>query len=62
MIQLTRIFNPSYVCHNMNIFCPASFAKFPLRRQTWKHLRKTLRSHENLHSFTDLGGANIDIH
>ena len=67
MIQLTIIFNPSYVCQNINIFCPVSFVKFPLHcskefSQTWKDLKKTLRSHENLRSFTDLSGANIGIH
>ena len=61
------IFNPSYVCHNMNIFWQASFAKFPWHcwtefRQSWKDLRKTLQSHENIWSLTDLSGANIGIH
>ena len=53
--------------HDMNIFWPASFVKFPWYRwtesnQSWKGLRKTLWSHENLQSLTDLSGANIGIH
>ena len=51
----------------MNIFWPASFVKFPWHywtefSQSWKDLRKTLRSHENLRSLTDLSGANIGFH
>ena len=51
----------------MNIFWPASFVKFPWHywtefSQSWKDLRKTLRSHENLWSLTDLSGANIGFH
>ena len=51
----------------MSIFWPASFVKFSWRcwtefSQSWKDLRKTLRSHENLQSLTDLSGANIGIH
>ena len=51
----------------MNIFWPASFVKFPWHywtefSQSWKDLRKTLRSHENLQSLTDLSGANIGFH
>ena len=51
----------------MNIFWPASFVKFPWHywtefSQSWKDLRKTLRSHENFWSLTDLSGANIGIH
>ena len=57
MIELTVIFNPSYICHDMNIFWPAHFwGEFS---QSWKVLRKTLRSHENLWSLADLNGANI---
>ena len=64
MIELTLIFNASYVCHYKNIFWSASFVKFPWRcwteiSQSWKDLRKTLQSHENLRSLTDLNGANI---
>ena len=59
--------NPSYVCHDMNIFCPASFVKFPWRfwteiSQYWKDLKKTLQIHENLGSLTDLSGANVGFH
>ena len=32
MTELTLIFNPSCVCHDMNIFCPGSLVKFPWRR------------------------------
>ena len=51
----------------MNIFWPASFVKFPWHywtefSQSWKDLRKTLRSHENLWSLRDLSSANIGIH
>ena len=55
-------------CHNMNIFWPASFVKFPWHCwtefiQSWKDLMKTLRSHGNLQSLTDLiNGANIGTH
>ena len=57
MIELTVIFNSSYICHDMNIFWPAHFwGEFS---QSWKVLRKTLRSHENLWSLADLNGANI---
>ena len=54
-------------CHNMNIFWSASFVKFPWHcwtefSQSWKDLRKTLRSHENLRSLTDLSDGNIGIH
>ena len=67
MIKLMHIFNPSYVCHNMNIFWPASFVNFPWPcwaefSQSWKDLRKTLRSHENRQSLTELSGTNIGIH
>ena len=53
--------------HNMNIFWPASLSKFPWNfwtefSQSWNNLRKTLRSHENLWSLTDLSGANIGFH
>ena len=34
MIEIRLIFNPSYVCHNMNIFWPAAFLQFP------QHCRK----------------------
>ena len=45
MIELTLILNPSCVCHDMNIFWPASFVTFPWRYwiefiQSWKDLRK----------------------
>ena len=67
------IFNPSYVCHDidMDIFWPAqpaSFVKFPWHywrefSQSWKDLTKTLQSHGKLQSLTDLiHGANIDTH
>ena len=67
LIELTLIFNPSYVCHNMNIFWSASFVKFPWRcwtefSQSGKEFRKTLWSHENLQSVTDISGANIGCH
>ena len=67
IISLTLIFNPSYVCHDLNIFWQASFVKFPLHcwtefSQSWKDFRKKLRSHQNLRSLTDLSGANIGIH
>ena len=48
----------------MNIFWPASFLKFPWHygtefSQSWKDLTKTLQSHGNLQSLTDLiNGAN----
>ena len=57
-----------YVCHDMKIFWPASFVKFPWYCwtefiQSWKDLMKTLRSHGNLQSLTDLiNGANIGTH
>ena len=45
-----------------SIFCKVSLA-LPNRIQpSWEDLRKTLRSHENLRSLTDLIGANIGIH
>ena len=67
------IFNPSYVCHDidMDIFWPAqpaSFVKFPWHywrefSLSWKDLTKTLQSHGKLQSLTDLiHGANIDTH
>ena len=67
MIELTLIFSPSYVCHNINIFWPARFVKFPWRcwaefSQSWKEVRKTLKSHKNLRSLTDLSGAKIGFH
>ena len=60
----------SFIClppHDMNIFWPASLSKFPWHfwtefSQSWNNLRKTLRSHENLWSLTDLSGANIGFH
>ena len=53
--------------HDMNIFWPASLSKFLWRfwtefSQSWNNLRKTLWSHENLRSLTDLSGANIGFH
>ena len=44
---INTFFNPSYICHDMNIFWPASFVKFPWCcctkfNQSWKDLRKTL--------------------
>ena len=67
MIELTVIFNPSYVCQDMIIFRPASFVKFSWRcwtefSESWKDLKKILRSHENRRSVTDLSGANIVLH
>ena len=67
MIQLMIIFNPSYVCHDMKIFWPVSFVKFPWyccteSSQSWKDFRKTLWSNENLKLLIDLSGANIGIH
>ena len=62
----------SFIClpphdMHMNIFWPASLSKFLWRfrtefSQSWNNLRKTLRSHENLWSLTDLSGANIGFH
>ena len=60
----------SFIClppHNMNFFWLASLSKFPWCfwtefTQSWNNLRKTLRSHENLWSLTDLSGANIGFH
>ena len=60
----------SFICllpHDMNIFWPPFLLKFPWRfwtefSQSWNNLRKTLRSHENLWSLTDLSGANIGFH
>ena len=51
----------------MNIFWSASFVRFPRYcgtefSQSWKYLRKTLQSYENLRSLIDLSGANIGIH
>ena len=52
----------------MNIFWSASFVKFPWYywtefSQSWKDLMKTLQSHGNLQSLTDLiNGANIGTH
>ena len=56
-----------YACHDMSSFWPASFVKFPWRYwtefiQSWKDLRKTIRSHENHWSLTDLSGANTAFH
>ena len=53
-------FNPSYVCHDMNIFWSACFVKFPWHcwtefSQSWK----TLQSHENLQPFTNLSDARL---
>ena len=66
MVSLTLIVNPSYVCHNMKIFWPASSVKLSLYcwtefSQSWKDLRKRLEGHENLESLTDLSGANFGI-
>ena len=62
----------SFIClpphdMHMNIFWPASLSKFLWRfctefSQSWNNLRKTLRSHENLCSLTDLSGSNIGFH
>ena len=60
----------SFIClppYDMNIFWPTSYSKFPWHfwtkfSQSWNNLRKTLRSHENLWSLTDLSGANIGFH
>ena len=62
-----RIFNLSYICHDMNTFWPASIVKYPWHcwtefSQSRKHLRKTLWSQENLQSLTYLSGANIGVH
>ena len=67
MIWLTLIFNPLHVCHDMNNFWPVSFVEFPWYcwtefSQFWKDLKKTLQSHENLQSLTNLSVANIGIH
>ena len=64
MTKLTLISNPSYVFHNINIFCPASFVKIPWRwwavfSQSWK---RKIWSHKNLWSLTDLSGASIGFH
>ena len=64
---------PSFIClllhdrFDMNIFWPASLAKFPWRfwtkfSKSWNNLRKTLRRDENLWSLTDLIGASIGFH
>ena len=61
-IELTLIFNHSYVCHDMNLFWPTSFVKFPRRSWTefsrcWKD---SLRSQENFWSLRLItSGANI---
>ena len=61
----------SFIClprYRMNIFCPVSFVKFPWHywtelSQSLTDLMKTLRSHGNLKSLTDLtNGANIGTH
>ena len=60
----------SFIClslHDMNIFWPASFSKFPWCfwkkfSDNWNNLRKTLRSYGNLRSLADLSGANIGFH
>ena len=67
VIELTLIFNPTCVCHNMNNFWSASFVKFPWHSwtefsQSWKEFRKILWSHENLRSVTDISGANTGFH
>ena len=54
VIELTLIFNPSYACHDMNVFWPTSFVKFPWHcwtkfSQSWND---SLRSHKNLRSLT----------
>ena len=58
---LTLIFDPSYVCHDIdiNIIWPASFVKFHCHywtefSQSWKDVTKTLRCHGNLQLLTDL--------
>ena len=61
--ELTLIFNPSYVCHDMSNLWPASFVKLPWPcwtefSQPWKDSRKTFWSHENLR----LSGANIGFY
>ena len=60
IIELLNFFILSYVCHDMNIFWPVSFVKFPRRywtefNQSWK----TLLSHEIFQSLIDLNGANV---
>ena len=67
MIELTLFFNPSYVCHDMNIFWPTSFITFPWRcwtefSQSRKDLRKTFRNHEIIRLVTDLSGINIGFY
>ena len=59
----------SFIClpHDMNIFLSVSFVTFPWRcwtefSQSRKDLRKTLRSHENIWSVTDLSGVNIGFY
>ena len=67
---LTLIFDPSYVCHDIdiNIIWPASFVKFHCHywtefSQSWKDVTKTLRCHGNLQLLTDLiNGANNVTH
>ena len=54
-------------CHDMKLFWPASFVRFPRRywtefSQSWKNLRKTLWRHENLWSMTNLSSANTGFH
>ena len=59
-----------FIClslHDMNIFWPASFSKFPWCfwkkfNDNWNNLRKTLRSYGNLRSLADLSGTNIGFH
>ena len=65
--SINTFFNRSYVCHDINIFSPASFTTFPWRcwkefSQFRKDLRKTFCSHENIRLVTDLSGVNIGFY
>ena len=67
MIELILFFNPSYVCHDMNIFWSASFITFLWRcwtefSQFGKDLRKIFRSLENIWLVTHLSGVYIGFY
>ena len=49
MMELMLTFNPSYVCHDMNIFWPACFVKFPWRLLNLNRIQPILeRLKENI--------------
>ena len=69
MIELTLIFNPSYVFRpaiwtfsDQHLFQNFLYVSEQNFSQSWNNLRKTLRNHENLWSLTDLSDANIGFH